>query len=60
MPDQGLPAPDLLLHFELTAGEAEQRGGYGGERYEVSEFQRKVKYQVSVSTGKDDKRTAFV
>jgi len=46
-PDTGLPAPDLLLHLELTAKEAESRGGFGDERYEVSEFQVKVKEQYS-------------
>ena len=42
-PDAGLPVPDLLLHLELAAAEAEARGGFGDERYEVSEFQAKVK-----------------
>ena len=34
-PDAGLPVPDLLLHLELAAAEAEARGGFGDERYEV-------------------------
>lgn len=46
MPDSGLPTPDLLLHFKLEQSEAESRGGFGGERYEVSTFQEKVRHQV--------------
>eukprot|EP00051_Salpingoeca_urceolata_P007442 m.97784 g.97784 ORF g.97784 m.97784 type:complete len:222 (-) comp15237_c0_seq2:57-722(-) len=46
-PDAGLPVPDMLLHLELAAKEAESRGGFGDERYEVSEFQSKVKHQFS-------------
>ncbi|KAH8919611.1 thymidylate kinase [Atractiella rhizophila] len=42
-PDVGLPAPDLTLFLDLTAEAAEQRGGYGEERYEKKEMQRKVK-----------------
>lgn len=44
-PDAGIPVPDLLLHLELPASEAEARGGFGEERYEVSEFQATVKQQ---------------
>eukprot|EP00038_Savillea_parva_P003900 m.131696 g.131696 ORF g.131696 m.131696 type:complete len:213 (-) comp11318_c0_seq12:4756-5394(-) len=46
-PDAGLPAPNLLLHLELGANEAESRGGFGDERYEVSEFQAQVKQQFA-------------
>ena len=42
-PDAGLPVPDLLVHLEVQAGVAEARGGFGDERYEVSEFQQTVK-----------------
>jgi dTMP kinase len=47
-PDAGLPAPDLLIHMQLGEGEARTRGGYGTERYEVPEFQAKVKLQVRI------------
>eukprot|EP00040_Diaphanoeca_grandis_P003315 m.24607 g.24607 ORF g.24607 m.24607 type:complete len:215 (+) comp14676_c0_seq1:71-715(+) len=46
-PDAGLPVPDLLLHLELSSVEAESRGGFGDERYEVTEFQTKVKSQFA-------------
>eukprot|EP00041_Stephanoeca_diplocostata_P020877 m.477539 g.477539 ORF g.477539 m.477539 type:complete len:120 (+) comp21688_c1_seq13:759-1118(+) len=42
-PDAGMPVPDLLIHLELGQHEAEARGGFGDERYEVSEFQAQVK-----------------
>lgn len=47
-PDAGLPSPDLLIHMELSQAEAESRGGFGDERYEVSEFQTAVKGKVSL------------
>ncbi len=34
---------DLLLHLELPTEHAEQRGGFGEERYEVASFQKLVK-----------------
>lgn len=42
-PDSGLPVPDLLVHLQLDQKEAEERGGFGDERYEVSDFQKKVR-----------------
>lgn len=45
-PDAGLPVPDVLIHLVLKKGEAEARGGFGGERYEVSEFQERVRAKV--------------
>ncbi|KAI3438555.1 hypothetical protein D9Q98_000983 [Chlorella vulgaris] len=41
-PDAGLPAPDAVFFLSLTVEAAEARGGYGEERYEKAEFQRKV------------------
>eukprot|EP00049_Salpingoeca_infusionum_P012490 m.228778 g.228778 ORF g.228778 m.228778 type:complete len:649 (+) comp15194_c0_seq2:65-2011(+) len=46
-PEVGLPAPDLLIHMQIDAQEAEQRGGFGEERYEVSEFQQAVKQKYA-------------
>jgi len=42
-PDRGLPQPDLILYLSLPITEAGKRGGFGGERYEKTEFQEKVK-----------------
>lgn len=41
-PEVGLPAPDLVLYLDISAEVAAARGGYGGERYEKLEFQKKV------------------
>ena len=41
-PEIGLPKPDLVLYFELDAGQAAARAQYGGERYEKKEFQARV------------------
>lgn len=42
-PDTALPAPDLTLFMSISASEAAKRGGYGNERYEKEEIQRKVR-----------------
>ncbi|XP_010110182.2 thymidylate kinase [Morus notabilis] len=41
-PEIGLLAPDLVLYLEIPPEKAAERGGYGGERYEHLEFQKKV------------------
>ena len=41
--DRGLPAPDVVIYLDVTSDVARQRGGYGEERYEKEEFQKKVK-----------------
>ncbi|KAJ4822533.1 dTMP kinase [Turnera subulata] len=41
-PEIGLLAPDLVLYLDIPPEKAAERGGYGGERYERLEFQRKV------------------
>ncbi|KAK3033433.1 hypothetical protein RJ639_033037 [Escallonia herrerae] len=47
-PEMGLLAPDLVLYLDIPPERAAERGGYGGERYERLEFQRKVakSYQI--------------
>jgi dTMP kinase len=42
-PDEGLPAPDVVLFMDLPPGDAAARGGFGGERYEKPEFQTSVR-----------------
>jgi dTMP kinase len=42
-PDVGLPAPDLVLFFDITPEKARERGGYGEERYEKEEMQLRVR-----------------
>ncbi|KDR80280.1 hypothetical protein GALMADRAFT_1188335 [Galerina marginata CBS 339.88] len=42
-PDVGLPAPDLVLFFDITPEKAKERGGYGDERYEKEEMQLRVR-----------------
>ncbi|XP_010535478.1 PREDICTED: thymidylate kinase isoform X2 [Tarenaya hassleriana] len=41
-PEIGLLAPDVVLYLDISPEKAAERGGYGGERYEQLEFQRKV------------------
>ena len=42
-PDVGLPAPDIVLFFDITPETAKERGGYGKERYEKEEMQLRVR-----------------
>lgn len=42
-PDVFLPAPDLTLFLDITPEKASERGGYGEERYEKEEMQRRVR-----------------
>ncbi|KAI3520701.1 hypothetical protein L1887_10151 [Cichorium endivia] len=41
-PEVGLLAPDLVMYLNIPPEKAAERGGYGGERYEQLEFQKKV------------------
>ncbi|XP_057303228.1 uncharacterized protein LOC130640724 [Hydractinia symbiolongicarpus] len=50
--DTGLPQPDAVFYMDISVDEASNRGGFGGERYEVSDFQKKV--QQLFLTLKDD------
>lgn len=42
-PDRGLPKPDLTIFLTISLEELSSRKGYGEERYEQIEFQKKVK-----------------
>ncbi|EMG49518.1 CDC8 Thymidylate kinase [Candida maltosa Xu316] len=42
-PDRGLPKPDLTLFLTLDLEEISKRKGWGDERYEMQDFQSKVK-----------------
>lgn len=43
--DVGLPAPDCVIFLDLSPNDAEQRGGYGNERYEQRDMQIRVRQQ---------------
>jgi dTMP kinase len=42
-PDKGLPKPDITIFLKFKNSENSNRSGFGDERYEVVEFQEKVK-----------------
>lgn len=42
-PDHGLPAPDLTIFIDVPSEGSANRNGYGEERYERQEFQKKVR-----------------
>ncbi|XP_026333001.1 thymidylate kinase [Hyposmocoma kahamanoa] len=41
-PDVGLPKPDKVFFLTMPLDQIQQRSGYGGERYEKLDFQKKV------------------
>jgi len=42
-PDIGLPRPDLVCFLDVSEEVAIKRADFGGERYELTDFQRKVR-----------------
>jgi len=56
-PDVGLPRPDVCIFLNISAEVAAKRGGYGGERYESSKMQGRVRElfgELQRSPEKDD------
>ncbi|XP_057425937.1 thymidylate kinase isoform X1 [Lotus japonicus] len=47
-PEIGLLAPDLVAYLDISPEKAAERGGYGDERYEKLEFQKKVAQSYKV------------
>jgi dTMP kinase len=44
-PDRGLLTPDLVLFLDVDPSKVTSREGFGDERYEVTDFQVKVRKQ---------------
>ena len=44
-PDVGLPKPDLVCFLDVSEKVAMKRADFGGERYELTDFQRKVTFK---------------
>ncbi|KAL8935414.1 MAG: hypothetical protein Q9211_004712 [Gyalolechia sp. 1 TL-2023] len=42
-PEVGLPKPDLCIFLDLPPGDAATRGGFGFERYETNDMQKRVR-----------------
>lgn len=51
--DIGLPHPDAVLYLTLSTEAAAKRGGFGGERYEQTAFQKTVAENFERLTEKD-------
>ena len=49
--DRGLPRPDLVCFLEVSEEAAASRADWGGERYELTEFQRAVRENYSKLRG---------
>lgn len=59
-PDRGLPRPDLAIFLEFEKPENSTRAGFGDERYEVVEFQEKVKLMFERFRDCREWRSVFV
>ncbi|KAF8962351.1 thymidylate kinase-domain-containing protein [Flammula alnicola] len=60
-PDVGLPAPDIVLFFDITPEKAKERGGYGEERYEKEEMQLRVRkffHRIGEEMVEEDEKAA--
>ena len=42
-PDIGLPRPDAVVFLDISLEKAQERGGFGEEKYETMEMQKKVR-----------------
>jgi len=42
-PETGLPKPDAVFFLSLSPDALSQRGGFGNERYELTEIQSEVR-----------------
>jgi dTMP kinase len=42
-PEMGLPKPDVVFFLSLSPKALSKRGGFGTERYEVTEIQEEVR-----------------
>lgn len=51
-PDVGLLSPDLVLFLNVSPEVAQQRGGFGAERYETTKLQAAVREQFA-NIGRD-------
>jgi dTMP kinase len=45
--ETGLPKPDVVFFLSLSPEALSKRGGFGTERYEVTEMQREVRNNFS-------------
>jgi dTMP kinase len=52
--DIGLPAPDIIIYLDIPVEDASQRGNYGEERYEKTDFQMKVREKFMTLKDNDD------
>ena len=58
--DVGLPRPDIVLFLTLTPEEAAKRGGFGEERYEQTDFQKRVAHNYSILSKEDNWKVSLI
>lgn len=52
-PDSGLPQPDLIIFLDLDPLAATERGSFGNEIYEESDFQKRVREKYNLLRASD-------
>ena len=55
-PDIGLPRPDAVVFLDISPEVAQQRGGFGEEKYETNDMQKKVRTLFSDLMANGDER----
>lgn len=59
-PEVGLPRPDVVIFLDISPEEAARRGGYGGEKYENSRMQARVREVFAEMKGMRQEGEDFV
>lgn len=55
-PDVGLPRPDAVVFLDIEPEKAQVRGGFGEEKYETGEMQKKVRTLFSQLMANGDEK----
>lgn len=55
-PDVGLPRPDAVVFLNISPEKAQQRGGFGHEKYETKEMQQRVRILFSELMAEGDEQ----
>ena len=55
-PDVGLPRPDAVIFLDISPEAAQQRGGFGNEKYETNDMQKRVRTLFSELMADGDKQ----
>lgn len=55
-PDIGLPRPDAVIFLDISPEAAQRRGGFGDEKYETNDMQKRVRTLFSELMAEGDEQ----